>query len=135
MVDVLNKEQRSRCMSAIRSTNTLPEMTVRRTVHRLGFRYRLHDKKLPGKPDLVFPRHKKIILVHGCFWHIHDCKYGSVIPKTRAEFWSDKRQSNVNRDRNVIKQLSELGWQVLVLWECQIKDRAKLERVLLNFFS
>lgn len=122
-------------MSAIRSTNTSPEMKVRRTVHRLGFRYRLHDKKLPGKPDLVFPRHKKIILVHGCFWHMHDCKYGSVTPKTRAKFWSDKRQSNVDRDQNVIKQLSELGWEVLILWECQLKDLVQLEDDLRKFLS
>lgn len=133
MADVLNKEQRSRCMSAIRSKNTKPELIVRRTAHRLGFRYRLHDKKLPGKPDLVFPRFRKIILVHGCFWHMHDCKYGAVVPRTRAEFWKKKRRHNTDRDEEVRVQLQELGWDVLVLWECQVKDSNKLEYDLLNF--
>jgi DNA mismatch endonuclease (patch repair protein) len=87
----------------------------------MGFRFSLHNKKLPGKPDIVLSRHKKIIFVHGCFWHIHNCKYGKVKPATNAEFWTNKRLGNAARDKENIKQLKKLGWRVLVVWECQIK--------------
>src|SRR5688572_12051601 len=98
MSDVHTPEQRSRNMSAIQSKDTKPEMIVRRLLHTNGYRYRLHDKRLPGRPDLVFPSRKKVIFVHGCYWHMHDCKYGRVKPKSNSEFWSAKRNSNVSRD-------------------------------------
>jgi DNA mismatch endonuclease (patch repair protein) len=87
----------------------------------MGFRFRLHDKALPGKPDIVLPRHKKIIFIHGCFWHLHNCKYGRVTPATNAIFWQNKRLGNKQRDRKNLSQLRKLGWQVLIIWECQLK--------------
>lgn len=122
-------------MAAIKGKNTKPEMVVRRLVHRLGYRYRLHRKDLPGKPDLVFSRHHKIIEIYGCYWHMHDCPYGWVVPKTNAEFWQNKRLSNVARDKKNIAALTELGWKVLVLWECQTKDTAQLEECIKQFLS
>ena len=122
MCDVLSPEQRRYCMSRIRSKNTKPEIIVRKIAWGLGFRYRLHQKELPGKPDLVFSGLKKIIFVHGCFWHMHTCKYGRVVPKTNAEFWQEKRLSNKIRDQNNIKALKGLGWKILIIWECQTKS-------------
>ena len=133
MADVLTPQQRSFNMSRIRSRDTRPEMVVRSIVHRLGFRYRLHKKDLPGKPDLVLVRHKKIIDVHGCFFHMHDCSYGKVVPATNAEFWRTKRESNLERDRRNVKLLRKEGWQVLIVWECQTKRLDILEKVLSNF--
>jgi DNA mismatch endonuclease, patch repair protein len=136
MVDVLTTEQRSFNMSRIRSRDTRPEMVVRSIVHQLGYRYKLHKKDLPGKPDLVLVRHRKIIDVHGCFFHMHNCKYGRVVPATNAEFWKNKRLSNVERDRRNISLLTLNGWTVLIVWECETKDpktlAAKLERFLAN---
>ena len=133
MADVLTPQQRSFNMSRIRSRDTRPEMIVRSIVHRLGFRYQLHKKDLPGKPDLVLVRHRKIIDVHGCFFHMHNCRYGKVVPATNAEFWRTKRESNVNRDRRNVKLLKKGGWQVLVVWECQTRQPEILEKTLLNF--
>lgn len=135
MVDVLTKQQRSFNMSQIRDKNTKPEITVRSIVHRMGFRYSLHNKKLPGKPDLVLTRHKKIIFVHGCFWHMHHCRYGKVKPATNKKFWQNKRQGNVTRDRRNLKKLRNLGWKVLVIWECQIKKPEKLINKISNFLK
>ena len=118
MPDVHTPEQRSRNMSRIRSGNTRPELIVRSLVHRLGARFRLHVRTLPGKPDLVLPGRRKVIFVHGCFWHCHNCRYGRVKPATNAEFWRQKRQQNQDRDRRQRKALREDGWQVLVVWEC-----------------
>ena len=131
MADVLTPDQRSFNMSRIRSCNTRPEMIVRSLAHSLGYRFRLHQRNLAGKPDLVFPRHRKIIFVHGCFFHMHDCKYGSVVPKTREEFWHNKRSSNVERDKKNLAALRASGWSVLCVWECmtkpgKIEDLAKL---------
>lgn len=123
MADVLTPEQRRFNMSQIRSRNTKPEMIVRSLVHRMGYRYRLHRKDLPGKPDLVFPARKKIIFVHGCFFHMHDCSYGRVVPKTNAEFWQKKRQGNVERDGRNLEELENDGWRVLTVWECMTKPR------------
>lgn len=120
MADILTPEQRFRCMSAIRGKNTKPEMVIRRMMHAMGFRYRLHRTDLPGKPDIVCPGLRKIILVHGCFWHMHRCRYGRVTPKTNAAFWSQKRQANKERDRLVMRCLRRQGWDVLVIWECQV---------------
>lgn len=135
MADVLTREQRSRNMSAIRGKNTKPELIVRRIVHRLGFRFRLHRKDLPGKPDLVFPRLGKAILVHGCFWHMHDCAYGAVRPKSNASFWQQKRESNVERDRRNLVALKASGWDVLTVWECRTRDVSYLEAELRSFLS
>ena len=133
MADVLTPEQRSFNMSRIRSRDTRPEMIVRSIVHGLGFRYRLHKKDLPGKPDLVLVRHRKVIDVHGCFFHMHNCPYGKVVPATNAEFWRTKRESNLNRDRRNVKLLKDSGWQVLIVWECQTRHPETLEKTLSEF--
>jgi DNA mismatch endonuclease, patch repair protein len=133
MSDVLTPEQRKYNMSRIRYKNTRPELIVRSEVHRMGFRYKLHNSGLPGKPDLVLTRHKKIIFVHGCFWHMHTCKYGIVKPRTNAEFWENKRLGNVKRDRKNIRELKKNGWQVLIVWECWTKNIPLLRRKLSAF--
>ena len=122
MADVHSPTQRSFNMSRIRSTDTKPEMIVRSIVHQMGYRFRLHRKDLAGKPDLVLPRHQKIIFVHGCFWHMHRCRYGRVKPKTNADFWQSKRTANVERDRRNVKQLRRAGWKTLVIWECWTRE-------------
>jgi DNA mismatch endonuclease (patch repair protein) len=126
MTDVLTPAQRRRCMAAIRGKDTKPEMIVRKLVHAMGYRYRLHRKNLPGKPDLVFSSRKKVIFVHGCFWHMHNCRYGRVRPKTNAEFWQAKREATVVRDRRNRIALRASGWRLFVVWECQAKDSPKL---------
>ena len=118
-MDNLNAQQRQRCMGAIRSKDTTPELRVRSLVHRLGYRYRLHVRTLPGAPDLVFPRRRKVIFVHGCFWHRHCCKRGQPVPKTRSEYWLPKLEGNRARDLQHRHRLRKLGWDVLVVWECQ----------------
>lgn len=114
MTDVHTKEQRSFNMSQIRDKNTKPEIIIRSIIHRMGFRFRLHDKNLPGKPDIVLPRHKKVIFVHGCFWHLHNCKYGRVKPATNVNFWRTKRLSNKKRDKENLTELRKLGWKSVV---------------------
>ncbi len=135
MTDVHTPRQRSFNMSRIRNRNTRPEMFVRSLVHRMGYRYRLHRKDLPGKPDLVFPSRRKIVFVHGCFFHMHDCNYGRVTPKTNAEFWQNKRLSNVERDRRNVAALKRDGWKVLEVWECQTRMPDLLEKRLRHFLS
>jgi DNA mismatch endonuclease (patch repair protein) len=116
-------------MAAIRNRNTKPEMRVRSLLHSLGYRFRLHRKDLPGKPDIVLPN-RMAIFVHGCFWHCHDCRWGNVTPKTRSEFWADKRGGNVSRDvRNRIA-LARVGWKVITVWECETRDANALARAL-----
>lgn len=132
-MDVLTPEQRHRCMSRIRSTNTKPELVVRRLVHSMRYRYRLHQDGLPGKPDLVLPKYHAVIFVHGCFWHMHKCQYGNVTPKTNVKFWQLKRQSNVKRDRRNLRQLKKTGWRVLTVWECETRCPEKLTRKLNRF--
>lgn len=112
-------------MSGIRGKNTKPEMILRQGLHRAGFRFRLHDKNLPGKPDLVFPKYRAVIFAHGCFWHGHDCHLFRL-PATRTEFWAEKIRSNVLRDREVEQRLHDGGWRNLVVWECALKGRTKL---------
>ena len=113
-------EQRSRNMSAIKSKNTKPEIKVRKVLHSMGYRFRLHRKDLPGSPDIVLPKYKTVIFVHGCFWHRHEnCKYAST-PKTRKEFWENKFNKNIKRDKNNFKELKNLNWKVLVIWECEL---------------
>ena len=122
-------------MSRIRSRDTKPERVVRTACHHLGLRFRLHRKDLPGKPDLVFPRFKTVLFVHGCYWHSHDCKYGRVKPKTNTEFWQSKRGNTVLRDNRNRASLEALGWRVLVVWECETRDRAGLESFLQRCFG
>ena len=133
--DNLSAEDRIRTMRSVHSQNTRPEMIVRRTVFRLGFRYRLNRKDLPGKPDLVFAGQRKVIFVHGCFWHGHDCKAGSKRPKTNADYWMKKLQRNRERDVLHYQQLDELGWQYMIVWECELKDLGALETRLLTFLK
>ncbi len=120
MVDNLNPAQRSACMAAIRGEHTQPECILRKALHRAGYRYRCNYPYLPGKPDVIFPVCRKIIFVHGCFWHRHRCKKGRSTPLNRKRFWEAKFHRNIERDRQVRKRLHRLGWQVLIIWECQI---------------
>ena len=123
--EVIHKvsEQRSRNMSAIKSKNTKPEIAVRKLLHSMGYRFRLHRKDLPGSPDIVLPKYKTVIFVHGCFWHRHkNCKYASN-PKTRQEFWEAKFRENINRDKLNQENLSSKGWKIIIVWECEIKDK------------
>lgn len=133
--DVFTPEERSRVMRAVKGKNTKPELIVRRLTHALGYRYRLHRKDLPGSPDLVFVSRKKVIFVHGCFWHGHDCKRGSRQPKTNAGYWRDKIARNVARDASNQQALDAQGWQALVLWECDLKDREALAERLRDFLG
>jgi DNA mismatch endonuclease (patch repair protein) len=132
-MDTISVQRRSANMRAIRSKNTGPEMIVRRLVFAMGYRYRLHRKDLPGKPDLVFASHRKVLFLHGCFWHGHDCKRGSRIPKTNIEYWEKKLARNKDRDAENGAALQAQGWSVLVIWECQTKDEPAL-RILLKSF-
>lgn len=116
---------RSRIMRAVRSKNTKPEIAVRRTLHALGFRFRLHRKDLPGSPDIVLPRWRAVVFVHGCFWHGHDCPK-STIPATRPEFWEAKFRRNIERDKQAKECLKAQGWRVVVLWECALVGRGRL---------
>ncbi len=115
-------EQRSRIMRAVKSRNTQPEMTVRRLVHSMGFRYRLHRKDLPGKPDLVFGPRRKVIFVHGCFWHGHHCPRGAREPKTNRDYWIPKIAKTRERDKTTMERLRKMDWKALVIWECETKD-------------
>jgi DNA mismatch endonuclease (patch repair protein) len=132
-MDKLTAAQRSRLMSSVRSANTAPEMAVRSLVHRMGYRYRLYVKELPGKPDLVFPRRRKIILVNGCFWHGHSCRSGRNRPSSNNPYWALKLERNKKRDRAAKRKLRRLGWNVLVLWECELNDEAALQERIGNF--
>lgn len=121
MTDIVSPERRSEMMRRIRSEGTSPELTVRRYLHALGYRYRLHAKDLPGSPDIVFRSRRLAIFVHGCYWHRHpDCRL-AYTPKSRTEFWEDKFRANVRRDRRTAAQLEELGWRILVVWECDVR--------------
>ncbi len=123
MADVHSKEIRSRNMAAIKGKNTKPEMLVRRFLHANGYRYKLHDKNLPGKPDIVLPKYKTVIFVHGCFWHGHKgCKY-YVVPKTRTEWWLNKINANIANDVKASKALKKEGWKIINLWECVLKTK------------
>ncbi len=121
-MDRMTPEQRSRCMSRIKGKNTKPERVVRSFLHRSGFRFRLHRKDLPGCPDIVLPKYRTVIFVHGCFWHRHPGCPRTTTPKTNVEFWGKKFAENVARDERNRQALVELGWNVVVIWECEIKD-------------
>lgn len=122
-------------MAKVAGKGTKPEMVVRRLLFSLGYRYRLHDRNLPGKPDLVFPGRRKIIFVHGCFWHGHDCLRGSRFPKTNADYWHTKIERNRERDAGNEKKLTAEGWSILVIWECQLGDNEKTISRLRNFLA
>ena len=125
-------EQRSRNMSAIKSKNTKPEIAVRKLLHSMGFRFRLHRKDLPGSPDIVLPKYKTVIFVHGCFWHRHEnCKYAST-PKTRSEFWESKFEGNIKRDKINQTNLIKLGWKIIIVWECELKKTHYLKDLFLK---
>lgn len=124
MTDVLTAEQRQRNMSSIRGKDTKPEMLIRRGLHVRGLRYRLHDRKLPGRPDLVFPKYHTAVFVHGCFWHAHGCAL-SRLPATRRDFWQQKLEGNAARDHKAIATLQADGWRVLVIWECALRGPAR----------
>jgi len=121
-------------MQAVKSKDTKPEMRVRRLLHTMGYRYRLHRKNLPGKPDIVFPSRKKVIFVHGCFWHSHGCKIGQP-PKSRTEYWQPKLAQNVQRDRTKEEHLRALGWDVLVIWQCETRVSDALAPKLISFLE
>ena len=125
-MDRMTPEQRRRCMSNIRGKDTKPELLVRSFLHRSGFRFRLHRKDLPGRPDFVLPRYRTVIFVHGCFWHRHPGCPKATVPEVRKEFWEEKFRRNVERDRRSRRALEDLGWRVIVLWECRISDRETL---------
>ena len=118
---------RSRIMKAVGQKNTRPEMTIRRTLHSLGYRFRLHRRDLPGSPDIVLPKHRTAIFVHGCFWHRHEGCAKATVPKTRRAFWEDKFETNKVRDRKAIVALQDLGWNVQIVWECQTRNVCELE--------
>lgn len=135
MADRLLPSQRSALMARVRSKDTAPELIVRKIVHALGYRFRLHGKDLPGRPDLVLPRHHAVIFVHGCFWHRHsDCRRASL-PKSRTKFWHSKLARNSERDSIAHRQLRAAGWRVLVVWECQTKKLDRLRGRLSKFLS
>jgi DNA mismatch endonuclease (patch repair protein) len=134
-LDRLSVEARSAHMRKIRSKDTRPEFIVRRLLHRLGYRYRLHRGDLPGKPDLVFGSRRKVIQVHGCFWHQHDGCRHSHIPKSRLDYWVPKLARTVERDRSSLGALEAAGWCVMIVWECEVRDGAKLEKTLTRFLG
>ncbi len=134
-MDRISKEHRSWNMSRIQSRDTKPEKTVRSILHGLGYRFRLHRKDLPGKPDIVLARYNSVIFVHGCFWHRHkDCKNASV-PKTKKNFWEEKFKANIERDIKVKNELKSNGWRVLVVWECELTDIESVEKELGKFLK
>jgi DNA mismatch endonuclease, patch repair protein len=134
-MDVFSREKRSQIMSLVSGKNTKPEMAVRSLLHNLGFRFRLHRKNLPGKPDITLPKYKKVIFVHGCFWHGHaDCSR-SKRPSTNEEFWCEKLDKNIERDKTTVNALKELGWDVLTVWTCEVSDTNKLKTNLLSFLG
>ena len=122
-------------MSRVRGKDTGPELTVRQLIHSLGYRYRLHQKRLPGRPDLVLPRHRAVVFVNGCFWHRHAGCARASLPATRAKFWTEKFSKNVERDKKNMAALKRLGWRVLIIWECEARDEVKLRARVNRFFN
>lgn len=122
-MDKLSKEKRSWNMSKVKSKDTKPELTVRSSLHKMGFRFRIHVKHLPGNPDVVLPKYRAVIFIHGCFWHGHDDCADGKIPKTRAPFWKNKIYGNISRDKNTYTQLSLTGWRIAIIWGCALKNK------------
>lgn len=135
MADTITPQQRSETMRRVKGKDTRPEMKVRRLIHGMGYRYRLHRRDLPGTPDLTFASRRKVIFVHGCFWHRHDGCPLARMPKSKLEFWKPKLEGNKKRDKRNIETLRSSGWQVLVLWECQLKEMSKLENMIKQFLD
>ncbi len=133
--DVFTPEQRSRVMARVKGKDTKPELKVRRLAHALGYRFRLQRKDLPGTPDLTFPGRRKVIFVHGCFWHGHDCARGTRKPKQNAEYWAAKIARNCERDADAMTALEAQGWSVLTVWECEMKDTNVLAQRLKAFLG
>lgn len=130
MADIVSKEARSKMMAGIRCKDTKPEMQVRSMLHKMGFRFRLHRKDLPGKPDIVLPKYRAVVFVHGCFWHRHSgCKY-TYVPKSRIDFWNEKFEKNMERDKANREGLKKAGWSVLTVWECQTRNVDSLSKAL-----
>lgn len=127
--------ERSDIMRRVRSADTTPELIVRKLTHSLGFRYRLHKKNLPGKPDLLFSGKKKVIFVHGCFWHGHKCKRGNRVPKENRDYWTNKIKANINRDSRHVVELGKRGWSILTIWECETKNQDKLKQRINEFLD
>jgi DNA mismatch endonuclease, patch repair protein len=134
VADTRTPEQRRRIMQSVGTANTGPELTVRRLLHRRGYRYRLHPKQLPGRPDVVFPGRRRAIFVHGCFWHNHGCSKGQA-PKSKLDFWGPKLAANKERDARNEAALRALGWEVLTVWQCETSDAAELETTLTTFLG
>ena len=129
-MDIISEERRSWNMSRIKGKDTKPELVVRSILHKMGYRFRLHRKDLPGTPDIVLPKYKTVIFLHGCFWHRHKgCKY-AYTPKSRVKFWKDKFAETVKRDKQHLKQLKENGWEVFIVWECETKDMDNLKKII-----
>lgn len=135
MTDTLSAPERSERMRRVKSTNTEPERALRKMVWNLGYRYRKNLKSLPGKPDLAFPGRKRVIFMHGCFWHRHDCRAGRRMPKSRERFWTAKFASNIVRDTDVSERLAEMGWSALVIWECELRNMDMVSRRVTGFLN
>jgi DNA mismatch endonuclease (patch repair protein) len=133
-MDKISTEKRSFTMKQIHSKNTKPEMVVRKLIFRNGFRYRLHRKELPGTPDIVFSKIKKVIFVNGCFWHGHGC-HRSTLPKTNIDYWKTKIEKNIERDKKQLMELSELGWRYYIVWECEMHEMDILEKRVISFLE
>jgi DNA mismatch endonuclease (patch repair protein) len=131
----MSQEQRSSHMAKIHSKNTKPEVRLRSLLHRAGYRFRLHGKALPGRPDLVFAGRRKVIFVNGCFWHGHACSVGSRLPKTNTEFWALKRQRNQERDVRQLQELESMGWSALVVWECEVSKSSTVSAEVRQFLG
>lgn len=135
MTDQFTPQKRSWIMSRVRGKNTKPEIIIRSLIHRLGYRFRLHRRDLPAVPDIVFPSRMKAIFVHGCFWHSHPCSRGSRMPQANKEYWQNKIARNKTRDARNLRTLKKSGWDVLVIWECQLKDEKNLVKRIINFLE
>ncbi len=132
---MVDDRERSRIMRAVKDRDTAPEMMVRRLIFSMGYRYRLHRKDLPGKPDLVFPHRRKVIFVHGCFWHGHDCRRGARVPKNNREYWERKIARNRERDGQHTADLGRSGWAILIIWECQIRETSVCAEQIREFLE
>lgn len=135
MTDIVSREKRSQMMASVRTRDTKPELLVRSLVHRMGFRFRVHRKDLPGSPDIVLSKHRKVVFVHGCFWHRHPGCSATTSPKSNADFWEEKFLTNMARDQRCQEALKEMDWEVLVVWECETRTHENLKRKLEAFLQ
>ncbi|HET54679.1 MAG TPA: DNA mismatch endonuclease Vsr [Ignavibacteria bacterium] len=134
-MDIFSKRKRSEIMSHVSGSNTKPELIVRSTLHKMGYRFSLYRNDLPGKPDIILPKYKKIIFIHGCFWHGHKNCPRAKRPSTNSKFWEKKLDENITRDEQILKKLEKLGWGVLIIWTCEIKRIEALQKKLVNFIE